>query len=151
VVACALGQQQTRTQLVVQVDGSVNPERIPDDLAWGHFLCAVANHPFPTASESNRQKAQLAPLGLAAADSQQLTIELSRMLTEIESIQSSLELTNPADSAALAALKQQRDALMARTIAKVKSVLSPDGLSRLSNHITNTVKRNIVLMDYQDA
>jgi hypothetical protein len=132
-------------QLVVQVDGSVNPERIPDDLAWRHFLCAVASHPSPTAFESKLQKAQLTPLGLAASDSQLLTIELGRMLTQIDPIQASMETTNPGDSAALAALKQQREALVAQTIVKVNSILSPDGLSRLRTYIANTVKRNIVI------
>ena len=145
VVACAFGQQQTQIHLVVQVDGSVNPERIPDDLAWRHFLSAVAIHPSPTASESSRHKAQLAPLGLAAADSQLLTLELGRMLTQIDAIQSSMETTNPGDAASLAALKQQHDTLMAQTIVNVSSALSADGLSRLRTYITNTVKRNIVI------
>ena len=145
VIACAFGQRQTQMQLVVQVDGSVNPGRIPDDLAWRHFLCAVASHPNPTAAESKRQKAQLAPLGLPAADSQLLTGELGRMQTQIDAIQSSLQLTNPGDSAAVAALKQQRDALVAQTIVKVNSILSPDGLSLLRTYITNAVKRNIVI------
>jgi len=145
VVACAFGQQKTQMQLVVQVDGSVNPGRIPDDLAWRHFLCAVASHSSPTAAESSRQKAQLAPLGLPAADSQLLTIELGRMQTQLDAIQSSLQLTNPGDSAARTALKQQSDELMAQTILKVNSILSPDGLSLLRTYITNTVKRNIVI------
>jgi hypothetical protein len=131
--------------LVVQVDGSVNPERIPDDLAWRHFLCAVASHSSPTAAESKLQKAQLIPLGLEASDSQLLTIELGRMQTQIDSIQSSMETTNPGDASSLSALKQQRDALVAQTIVKVNSILSADGLSRLRTYITNTVKRNIVI------
>ena len=145
VVACAFGQQPTQMHLVVQVDGSVNPERIPDDLAWRHFLCAVASHSSPTAAESKLQKAQLIPLGLEASDSQLLTIELGRMQTQIDSIQSSMETTNPGDASSLAALKQQRDALVAQTIVKVNSILSADGLSRLRTYITNTVKRNIVI------
>jgi hypothetical protein len=87
----------------------------------------------------------LTPLGLAASDSQLLTIELGRMLTQIDPIQASMETTNPGDSAALAALKQQREALVAQTIVKVNSILSPDGLSRLRTYIANTVKRNIVI------
>ena len=60
------------TKLVVLVDGAKNPEQIPDDLAYRHFLVAVATHEKPSAEESGRQKAQLAPLGLAEADRQQL-------------------------------------------------------------------------------
>jgi len=50
------------TQLVVVVDGSTNPELIPEALAYQHFFLAVASHEQPSAQETLRQDAQLAPL-----------------------------------------------------------------------------------------
>ena len=58
--------------LPVLVDGSKNPEKIPDSLAYHHFFSAVSAHPTPSAQEVARQNAQLLPLKLSATDQQKL-------------------------------------------------------------------------------
>ncbi len=132
----------TKTQLVVIVDGSKNPEQIPTDLAYRHFLLAVAAHEQPTADEQKRQHAFLGAVGLLDADEKAIALELGKMTTQLEAIQ---EARGDSDGtpAALAAFKAQEDALISATIARVRQVVSVDGLSHLDGYITETVKRNI--------
>jgi hypothetical protein len=130
------------TSLVVIVDGSKNPELIPDALAWRHFLTALATHEQPTAQEQLRQQAQFAPLALAKSDAQQIAGLLGKLTTQLEAIEEARENSDGANST-LAALKAQEDAVIANTIAAVKAAVSSDGLSRLSGYIGTTVKGNI--------
>jgi hypothetical protein len=132
----------TITTLVVIVDGSKNPELIPDALAWRHFLTAIATHEQPTAQEQLRQQAQFAPLALATADAQQISGLLGKMMTQLEAIEEARENSDGANST-LAALKAQEDAVIASTIAAVRAAVSSDGLSHLSGYIGKTVKGNI--------
>ena len=129
----------TITSLVVIVDGSKNPEQIPDALAWRHFLVALATHEQPTAQEQLRQQAQFAPLVLATADAQQIAGLLGKMMTQLEAIEKARENSNGANST-LATLKAQEDAAIASTTAAVQAAVSSDGLSRLSGYIGKTVK-----------
>lgn len=142
---CALGNAQTAssvTNLVVVVDGAQHPEQIPDDLAWRHFLLAVATHEQPTAFEQKRQHAILAAVGLVDYDEKELAFKLGTMTTQLEAIQKSRGASG-GTPAALSELKAQEDELISATIARVRRVASAEGLSRLNRYITDIVKRNI--------
>lgn len=130
------------TKLVVLVDGSKHPEQIPDDLAYRHYFLAIATHEQPSAEEQARQKAQLAPLGLSELDRQQLAQQLGRMTTQLEAIEAEMEASDGTD-AVLAAFKARHNALVSQTAATVRGALSPDGLSRLSRYIAESVKGKI--------
>jgi hypothetical protein len=132
----------TVTNLVVIVDGSKNPEQIPDALAWRHFLVALATHEQPTAQEQLRQQAQFVPLALATADAQRIAGLLGKMTTQLEAIEKARENSDGANST-LAALKAQEEAVIASTIAAVRAAVTSDGLSRLSGYIGKTVKGSI--------
>ena len=130
------------TSLVVLVDGSKHPEQIPDDLAYRHYFLAVATHEQPSAEEQERQKAQLAPLGLSEPDRQQIVLQLGRMTTQLEAIEAEREASDGTD-AALAGFSVRRDALLSQKAASVRGALSADGASRLGRYITESVKGKI--------
>ena len=129
-------------QLVVVVDGSKNPEQIPDDLAYRHFLLAVATHEQPTADEQKRQQALLGPVGLADADEKAVALELGKMTTQLQTIQGAMAASD-GTPATLAAYKAQEDAAVASAVAQVRQALSAGGLASLNQYITGTVKGNI--------
>ena len=139
---CFAGDTTTVTNLVVVVDGSLHPEQVPDDLAWRHYLLAVAVPQLPTADQQKRQQVQLAEVGLAIADQESIARELGKMTTQLSTIEAARESGDGAP-AMLSVLKTQEDALFASTIANVKQAISTDGLSRLSAYISGTVKKNI--------
>ena len=130
------------TSLVVLIDGSKHPEQIPDDLAYRHYFLAIATHEQPSADEQERQKAQLAPLGLSELDRQQIVQQLGRMTTQLKAIEAAREVSDGTD-AALAGFRERHDALVSQTAASVRGALSADGASRLSRYIVETVKGKI--------
>jgi hypothetical protein len=142
--ASGAGAQESSpvTKLVVVVDGSKSPEQIPDDLAWRHFLLALAAHAQPSAQEKNRQKAQFAPLGLSDADRQELVHQLGLMTAQLEAIDAERQASDGSD-VSVAGFKARYDAAVSQAVASVRAALSDDGLIRFSRYIADTVKRNI--------
>lgn len=129
--------------LPVLVDGSKNPEKIPDTLAYQHFFAAVAAHPTPTAYEQGRQSTQLGPLQLTAADRATLITALAGFQTQLDSIASAVLVAATPDQ--LTSLQAQKVALAAATLASLRQTLTPDGASRLDHHIQTRVKAHIVI------
>jgi hypothetical protein len=127
------------TTLVVLVDGSKNPELISDDLALRHFLLAVAAHEQPSQAESDRQDAQLTPLGLSGPDRQELTRQLGLMTTQLEA----LEAESDGSGASPSDVRARRNSLIAQTAASVRKALSADGWARLNSYVTQSVKKKV--------
>lgn len=138
-------QANSTKRLSVLVDGSVTPGQIPDALAYHHFLVAIATHPFPTAEEQARQTAQLAPLGLSAADQQTLITGLTSFRTELDGIVNARASvgTGSGATAQLANLRTQEDTLVTSTLASIQRSLTADGVSRLDVYIKQHVKAHI--------
>ncbi len=134
--------QVTVTQLVVIVDGAKNPEQISDDLAYRHFLRAVATHEQPTAAERKRQHTFLGAAGLSDSDEKAIALELGKMTTRLEAVQTARSASDGAP-ATLKAFKDEEDTVISRARARVRQVATAEGLSRLDRYMTNTVKRNI--------
>lgn len=127
--------------LPVLVDGSKNPQLIPDALAYQHFFTAFAAHPTPTTQEQARQNAQLGPLQLAAADQAALVTTLAGFRVQLDQIVGAvLVATTPA---AVAGLQAQKTALAAATLANLKQALTPAGASQLDRYIQTRVKTHI--------
>lgn len=157
-VLCLIGlclpssaQNTPALQLPVLVDGSKYPEQIPDQLAYRHFLLAVAEHRSPTAIEADRQRARLRPIGLSDVDSaafRDLLANLREQLDAIEQARATLDsgaITVGAKVPTIAALKAQEDDLIATTITSLPARLGIDGLAKLDQHIRQQVKRKIVI------
>jgi hypothetical protein len=130
------------TQLVVIVDGSKNPEQIPDNLAYKHFLMAVATHEQPVPEEQKRQEAFLKDVGLSGSDEKTIALALGKMTTQLEAIQAARVASDGAP-ASLVALKAQEDALISGVITQVRQALTSEGQLSLNQYVTGTVKKNI--------
>ncbi|HEX4133763.1 MAG TPA: hypothetical protein VHY84_04005 [Bryobacteraceae bacterium] len=129
--------------LPVVVDGSKNPEKIPDTLAYQHFFAAFAAHPTPTAQEQGRQNAQLGPLQLAAADRATLVRTLAAFRVQLDQIASAVLVAGT--PVALAGLQTQKSTLVVTTLASLRQALTSDGASRLDQYVQTRVKAHIVI------
>ena len=129
--------------LPVIVDGSKNPEKIPDLLAYQHFFTTVSAHPVPTTEERGRQAAQLAPLQLGTGDQQALVTALAAFREQLDGITAAaLTATTPDQSAAYQA---QKSSLASTTLAGLQLTLTPDGANGLSRYVMTRVKAHIVI------
>ncbi len=130
-------------QLKVVVDGSKTPDQIPDNLAYQHFFAAVSAHPSPSAQGLGRQSAQLLPLNLSVADQQSLVQALAVFRTGLDPIEAAL-LAKPTTAQA-EGLMQQKDLLLADTMAAISFSLTADGFSKLDQYVKTHVKQHIVI------
>jgi large exoprotein involved in heme utilization and adhesion len=126
------------------VDGSKNPQNIPDALAYSHFFTAVAAHPNPTPQEQGRQNAQLTALQLAAADSAALTGLLANFRVQLDQIESAFFNADAAPSQ-LTTLQTRKTALVATTRASLQQALTPAGASQVDQYVQTRVKTHIVI------
>lgn len=80
------------------MDGSKNPELIPDDLAYRHFLMFVAEHANATAEEVRRRDSRLAPLHFSKQDHDFFISALAGVREKLDGIEvSRSKLANDAD------------------------------------------------------
>ncbi len=132
--------------LPVTVDGSKNPQNIPDVLAYSHFFTAFAAHPNPTVQEQGRQNAQFTSLQLVAADSAALIGLLANLRMQLDQLESAFTAATPATAPnALASLQAQKGALVASTRANLQQSLTPAGVSRVDQYVQTRVKTHIVI------
>jgi hypothetical protein len=118
------------------IDGSKNPELIPDSTAYRLFFVSVAESANPTPEETARHKAHLSRTGLKDSDKASLT----NVLKEFKAQYSDL-IKNYNDAAQVALLQgqapdygaflRQRDALVQSTRDKLKLALTPEGMTGL--------------------
>jgi hypothetical protein len=65
--------------LSIVVDGSKTPDQIPDDLAYRHFILAVAEHQSPTKDAVERREARLSPIGFSKQDHDACVLALAQL------------------------------------------------------------------------
>jgi hypothetical protein len=136
-------QSGSPIQLKVVVDGAKAPDRIPDNLAYQHFFAAVSAHPFPSAQELGRQRAQLFALHLSEADQQNLVQALAVFRTGLDPLEAALRAQpSPAQAASL---RQQKDSLLTNAMTDIRSSLTADGFGKLDQYIKTQVKQHIVI------
>lgn len=149
VVAIANGAQVAQHELSVVVDGSKTPDRIPDDLAYRHFILAIAEHQNPTQSELTRREMRLAPIDLSKNDHDVCISALTGLRERLDAIEAARAAafannTTTRDSA-LTSLKAQEDAAIAGVRLALRG-MSSDGQSRLDGYIKTHVKRCIRIL-----
>ena len=134
----------------VLVDGSKNPERIPDRIAIGMFISAITI-PAPADKLALRRfESQIGPLKLSPSDKGILRTELARLhgrlVTHRETMTAARDglyrSRTPANAAAFTAAVEARDALAVDSYGRLLEVLSSDGARKLQAHI-GAVKRQI--------
>jgi hypothetical protein len=125
--------------LPLTVDGSKTPELVPDRLAYYHFIIANAQRAAPTANDIRRREIRLGRLGLQKVDHLALVAALSGVQDALDRAEALGRGSSPDHAAA----KAQKDAVLEATQARLESVLTADGTSRLDAFVQNHVKRGV--------
>jgi hypothetical protein len=142
-------QGQTTTQarhdtLPLTVDGSKTPELIPDHVAYGHFIAAVAT---PAAASSDvvaRREGYLARVKLSDRDKAGLLSSLRNVREQLDDIQQRRRQGSrerPLTPAALRALKSEENETVRQVRSRIRSSMTPDGRATVENFLNNHVKR----------
>ena len=123
------------------VDGSKNPDLIPDSAAYR--LVFLSLKPPDAADQSGlvRQSAALAATGLSAADLETLKQQLAAFAASYKAWQAQAASAQSADRAALHA---QVVSLVLATRDAVVKELSPDGVIRLGAYVQKAKSRMVV-------
>lgn len=140
---------QSPSGLTVAVDGSKTPDQIPDDLAYRHFILAIAEHKNPSTQEYQRREARLAPMGLSPSDHDASIAALAGLRETLDQIQVSRNAISPGDptaSSQFADLKSQEDAAIGIAVGLLRASLTLDGQARLGSYVRGHVKSRIVIL-----
>jgi len=139
-----------RSSFPVAVDGSKTPDRIPDYLAYRHFIMITAVPATASTRQVGRRDAFLARVNLSENDRAAYLNALAgvdEQLSQIAAERRHLSGTS-ADGSRFATLKLSEDRVFDDAQTRVRSTLSAEGGKRLDAHIQD-IKRAIVI--YGDA
>lgn len=126
------------------IDGSKNPELIPDEVAYGLFFLAVAEPENATDEQNARARAKITGAHLSEEDTLALLGTLAEFQKQINVLDSRAAevhdralIPQPGSSEwqQLVELNNQRDQLVANTIAALQSRLTEDGMRRLYGYL----------------
>ncbi len=122
------------------IDGSLNPELIPDSTAYRLFFVSVAEGANPAPEEVARHKSHLARIQLKDNDGQLLADALRTFKQQYDDLIKNYN--GAADVAILhgeapdyAGFIRQREALLQTTRDKLKLALSPGALAKLDSFV----------------
>src|SRR5579859_4214650 len=124
------------------IDGSKNPELIPDSVAYRLYFVATAIPVLPTDEQTRIQRARLGSTGLAQKDKEALSFVLANFTVQHAEIvkaynDGAAQVPNKAQCPALAyaQLLAQRDQLVHTTRDKLNTLLTPQALTQLDSYI----------------
>jgi len=129
------------------IDGAVNPEKIPDVVAYRFYLLTIAKSPNVNATDSNaaaNETVRLAShrnmIGLQTSDLQNLAIMADNFGYQYHHLISSYnqvatENWKKGERTDIRPLLLQRDELVQSTVKLLKNSLTADGWSRLNAHV----------------
>lgn len=140
---------QPQHTLSVIVDGSKAPDQIPDDLAYHHFLLAVAEHQNASKEEVTRRELRLKPIGLSEKDRDLCISALAGLREELDAVETARRAATAdvgaSNDSALASVKAREDAAVAKVRAALRN-MSVEGQSRLDGYIKTHVKKHITIL-----
>ena len=129
--------------LPLAIDGAKVPERIPDALAYAHFLSAVAEHERASADRLRRRSSMIARVGLSTSDATALVVALTSVREQLDLIHAGRSSAERPTSATLASLQAQEESVLADARERAQRALSPIGLERLDRFVREQVKPRI--------
>lgn len=143
-------------QLPLTVDGAVTPELISDDLAFHHFLMAiaVADNATPDSPAVLRRDTLLARAGLVGTDRQSVANATSGLREELDQIalqQQQIRSSTPNADAVALGLKTAQDTALRTARERVMAALGSDSMSRLNSHIRLHTKKHIRIYGHSPA
>ena len=128
--------------IVLSIDGKVTPERIPDDVAYRHFISATAIGRGASVADLHRRNAVLEEAGLSDADSRSYILATMTVKDSLLAIEHRLEESH-LDISKADALKQEWRTVLDNAAQRILSSLSAEGVARVRAHINERVKRRI--------
>jgi hypothetical protein len=135
-----VGTPRTRpAALPIIVDGGTTPEAIPDELAYHHFIMAIAIPDNPSLVEVSRRNGLLDAVGLSKSDNASLIGALAHVREGLNTV-SAMRAQSPIDPAAL---KLKEDGIILTARERIWASVTADGFERLTNHIRGHVKTRI--------
>jgi hypothetical protein len=129
--------QDKAPKLSLAVDGKTNPEAVSDDLAYTHFLRAMASR---TNAGVVRRERVLKEAGLLPSDRAAFGTAIGSLDVEMAAVTQQRIAGVPPDQSKAAESKAVGDAR-----ARIFSKLSIDGVVRLDMYVREHVKRHIVI------
>lgn len=140
----------------VTVDGALNPELIPDDIAYLHFFKVLSKHSnvADQSLEDRRRRSYVRRFftngcGAEGKEDRTLTpIQIERMLAVIDELTPSLDaanarLTSSKKQGEYDAARQQMMELVATSAALLPSTVDSDAATRIAAHVSDRVKKHI--------
>lgn len=142
--AAALPQQPARI-----IDGAINPELIPDRVAYSLMFRFIANRPKP--EEKGRIRAYLRHIGLADGDidgliaaAEEFNQRVSPLDADAKQIKASNRgIVNPQVETHLRQLQGRKEAVVDYVVARLPLRISGDAISKLQRHVAEHVKRRV--------
>jgi hypothetical protein len=128
------------------IDGSKNPELIPDDVAYRLVLLAVAEPEDATDTQKARFRAKIAPAGVDEEDTEAFLgilgpfqKQLDALNTQAEEIRARNPFPRPGavDYQKLLELSKQRQQVFAEAMSAVPARLSLAGAAKLQAYVQN--------------
>lgn len=135
------------------IDGSTNPELIPDSVAFRMFYRALWEPVTATTDQTARQRAKVSRAQLSESDLGQMFSSMAAFGTNLVAFEKDVHATQAygpgLSSEQISAFTAQRDALVASTTAELQAHLSADGMERLSLLIRSE-KKNMTILPVPD-
>jgi hypothetical protein len=132
--------------LPVVVDGSKTPWKLPDQLAYQHFIRMTAIADDATAETRSRRDAYLARIGLSQSDLTAFNTALRGVKEQLEVLEARRQQRSPATESAKAeraALQLQEQQIAKDAVRRLKSELSVDGALGVDRFVREHVKSRI--------
>ncbi len=136
-------------RLTVVVDGAKFPDRIPDDLAYRHFILSIAERRDSGLLEIKGRETRLKAAGLSDNDKNVVLVAVDGLREELNAIEAARRAALASSSVSrdreLASLKAREERAFAAVIMRL-GLLSPEGKVRLEQHVRTHVKKRIVIV-----
>lgn len=116
----------------VVVDGSKNPERIPDHVAIGMFITALATPAVADTITIGALEAKIAPMGLSRHDVAALRGEMAGLYERLAKLR---EATSQGDLTARRGFVNAQFTLAMDSYTRLLQTLSPEGRAKLTAHM----------------
>lgn len=134
------------------IDGSKNPELIPDSSGYRLYFIAVSENPSPSVAETTRQRAHLTSAGLKGDDIQAAATVLADFKTQYAALISLYNESADVKSGSQAGLPlflSKREALVQATRDALKTALTPKGMTSFHAHVLGEKARMKVAKEVQ--